>query len=285
PQVLRDPVAPPATPPWLSVCSALDCPPTRASATAVSTAAAVAPTPLPRPSDASEQAAPEAAAGAPDGAPLERPPGRFTARRRPRDGWEDAPSGLANPPGRLLGAVAAGGGDPLCFGGAREDPALNFESLIAFQHLAALEEAVSSGAALDGRLPLLPQRPAPGPRGGRGRALAPAESPLSARGAAIVASAVSEKARQAGLRKQLAGAPGAALQRDPGCSILRGAAPPQRGRGPLATARWLGAEGARLQERAREPQGGCRWAAFLHRGGHAELDDLRAPLCVDGLVP
>ncbi|CAK0822505.1 unnamed protein product, partial [Prorocentrum cordatum] len=204
---------------------------------------------------------------------------RGTAGRTPRQ------ERLANPPGRLLGAVAAGGGDPLCFGGAREDPALNFESLIAFQHLAALEEAVSSGAALDGRLPLLPQRPAPGPRGGRGRALAPAESPLSARGAAIVASAVSEKARQAGLRKQLAGAPGAALQRDPGCSILRGAAPPQRGRGPLATARWLGAEGARLQERAREPQGGCRWAAFLHRGGHAELDDLRAPLCVDGLVP
>lgn len=94
--------------------------------------------------------------------------GRFTSRRRPKATSEESQAAPSRP-GRLAGPIGGMEGDPFswepqsltsCSSSSAAAPPLSacFEDLPAFRHLAALEEAVSSGAAMEGRLPALPGR-------------------------------------------------------------------------------------------------------------------------------
>jgi len=238
---------------------------------------------------------------APAGFPIES--GRFTGRRRLRvPPPEPSPSIIR--PGRLANAVGDGGDDPFCPKELHSSSQQGVDDdLPALKHLAALEEAVNSGAALQGQLPALPSSlsstgpPSP-PKSARGPCAWPLARTAGPRARSIRGIGSDAKATlDSRVRFHGEGAawglqpPPRPIARRP-CgdastmlsfnrSVLRGGSllAGSGSRGPSATLRWIGTEHERLQAEVRKPLGSSAMVAFLANGGLQRRGRLDEPLC------
>lgn len=223
-------------------------------------------------------------------------PGRFTSRLRLRTVLPQPEASPPRRPGRLEGAIAGLDGDPFSEGrrgaGALGTTAEGggYDDIPAFRHLAALERAVASGEAFEGRLPPLPFAQAepvsPRPQAAKIAAAAsrpdadadPWGRPAAPRVLFREGTWGLQPPFRAGSRK-----PGAALgafRR----TALRGAALPGPATGAAATARWVATEGARLRSEVPRSLGCSHTIAFLASNGPKRVEDLSAPLCREDLL-
>lgn len=194
-----------------------------------------------------------------------------------------------------------------------------FEDLPAFRHLAALEEAVSNGSAMAGHLPALPVMGLdsgsswagagaakgtlsclpPSPRSARslcGDAMGSSSGPSRmSMGAGMAAKTTAVPGSRVLFREGMWGIqpPALAGAKNPaggvktfgfGQSALRGTSLQRRGRGPAATARWLGMEGERLRAEPSKPLGSSAHVAFMVNGGPERIGRLNGELCAEPSV-
>eukprot|EP00927_Polykrikos_kofoidii_P054661 TRINITY_DN49048_c0_g1_i1.p1 TRINITY_DN49048_c0_g1~~TRINITY_DN49048_c0_g1_i1.p1 ORF type:complete len:303 (+),score=34.66 TRINITY_DN49048_c0_g1_i1:91-999(+) len=235
--------------------------------------------------------------------------------------WHKAPTEMVLESGRLpsrLCGPVGGGRDPYhngstvgtairsaddafaCAEGTCKDSVANSDNLLMFQHLAALEEAASSGAAFRGHIPHLPCAAASAAHTVEGARFS---SPRTARGREYgcrfrdAGSTLLQTRCPPSLPHKLDSARNADAQRKHALyvgetmpfafqhSALRGGALPRGRYGPAATNQWLGMESARLRAEAAKSVGRSAAFAFLQNGGPESMDPIGAALCQTQLLP